>query len=147
MVDPRKVIERASQYQNPAAVLLVGISGVILAVAELGIDLLDAIFGLFTNPLRALGDGAGFIADALLGGAGLIIWTAARTTQQALLPGSPWAVGPLAFAIGVASAGLGLYVFAQFLQARSTSDFSLGTFTDLDIPGPLDIGVRERDDN
>lgn len=145
MVDATDLLQRA-RGRSPAEILLTGIGAFILAWVELAIGLADAIVGIIRDPLGAMGSGAAFIIDALLGGAGRIIFQAALTTQQALLPGQPWAVGPLTFGIGVGSAGFGLFVMAKFLQLPATSDTLPGTFTDIDPPF-LDIGVEEEEDN
>lgn len=147
MVEAQDIIARAREFGGPAAVLLAGISGLILTFFELWIDLIDAAVGIFLLPLEVIGAGSAGILDALLGGARAIIFAGAVTTQQAFLPGSPWAVGPLAFGLSVLAAGFGIWGFAQILQIPATSDIALGTFTDLDLPGPLDIGAEEEEDN
>ena len=131
-----------SRYGTLERALIAGIGGIIGTVL-IGFSLFaDAMRRLFTEPLNAMATGIGGLMDAIIGGAADIVQTGAVTTQQALLPGSPWAVGPLTFAFGVLAMGAGWYAFAWLLARASTSDTIPFTATDL----PL-IGAEEEDDD
>lgn len=137
--DPLSFVFAAeSNWNSIGGVVGGGIMGVILAMTALGIDYLQAIATVLTAPLRALGVNLGALVGSYVGGAAGIIRTGAETTQQALLPGQVWAVGPLTFAFSILAAVGGLFVMAWVLSLSPTSDLIPFSFTD--IPG---LGVDE----
>jgi hypothetical protein len=137
--DPLSIIAFAeSNWQPIGGAIAGGIMGLFTGFFSGLIDVVTSIFGLLVQPIDVLGLEVGNFLGALVGGAADIVTQGAVTTQQAIAPGQPWAVGPLTFAFGIVSAAAGWYVFARVLAADATSD--LLPFTGTDVPG---VGANE----
>jgi hypothetical protein len=134
--DPLAFVTTAdSRWNSIGGVVAGGIMGTLLAITALGINFFQATASVLTTPLEALGINLGGIVDSTVGGAADIIQTGAETTQAALLPGQPWAVGPLTFAFSILSVAAGLFVLAWILQFGATSDTIPFSFTDFPLLG------------
>lgn len=117
-----------------------GIGGVIVTVLG-GLALgVDTVRRLFTDPLIAVINGVSGLMDAIIGGAGDIIEQGVRTTVTSIAPGATWAVGPLTYGFSIVAVGVGLYVLAQILESRATSDLIPFTFTDWPLIGADEEG-------
>lgn len=137
--DPLSIIAFAeSNWASIGGAVAGGIMGLFTGFFAGLIDVVTSIFGLLVQPIDVLGLEVGNFLGALVGGAADIVTQGAVTTQQAIAPGQPWAVGPLTFAFGIVSAAAGWYVFARVLAADATSD--LLPFTGTDVPG---VGANE----
>ena len=137
--DPLSIIAFAeSNWASIGGAVAGGIMGLFTGFFAGLIDVVTSIFGLLVQPIDVLGLEVGNFLGALVGGAADIVTQGAVTTQQAIAPGQPWAVGPLTFGFGIASAAAGWYVFARVLAADATSD--LLPFTGTDVPG---VGANE----
>lgn len=118
--------------------LLLGITGLILAIFTGLIDLAQAITSFFSRPIFAGGAGAADIVSAFLGGIANIIITGAEVTAFSLIPGpfqSPLLVPIFAFIYAVAIVGGAAFVMALVLNRFVTSDFVPGTGTDFPVVG------------
>jgi len=137
--DPLSIIAFAeSNWASIGGAVAGGIMGLFTGLFAGLIDVVTSIFGLLVQPIDVLGGEVANFLGALVGGAADIVTQGAVTTQQAIAPGQPWAIGPLTFAFGVVSVAAGWYVFARVLAADATSD--LLPFTGTDVPG---VGANE----
>jgi len=137
--EPWAIIQFAEKNWNSiGGAVAGGIMGAFIGFFSGLIDTIQAIFNLFVLPIDELGAQVANFLGALVGGAADIVTQGAVTTQQAIAPGQPWAVGPLTFAFGIVSVAAGWYVFARILAADQTSD--LLPFTGTDVPG---VGANE----
>lgn len=127
---------------NLGRILRGGIGGILLALAAGAAAGVDAVFSVFINPVRAFATQLGNIVGSYLGGIAGIIRAGAITTQQSLLPGAAWAVGPLTFIFSIGVVGAAAYIMVQVLSIPGTSDTIIGSGTDF----PL-IGTEEETDD
>ncbi|MFC7077872.1 hypothetical protein [Haloarcula halophila] len=141
MATARQLIARARDTDNLGTTIVGGIGGTFLAVFYSGIDLIQAIVNLLVLPLEALGTNAAANVTALVGGAARIVQQGALTTQQSILPGQAWAVGPLTFGFSIAATGAGLFIMSEILARAPTSDLIPFTFTDVPF-----VGVDEEEE-
>lgn len=140
--DPQTLIAIAdSRWDSIGGVVGGGLAGAFLAFFVSGINLLQALFDILIQPLGALGQGAGDVVAAIVGGAADIIEQGAQTTIATIAPGAQWAVGPLTFGFGILAAGGGLVVLGWMLSLEVTSNLIPFTFTDVPF-----FGVDEEDE-
>lgn len=141
-LDPIAQIENFSdRFEGIGGAIRSGVGGVIVVIFG-GIALaIDAGRQLLTNPLEALAAGITDFFDVLVGGSADIIGQGVETTIMSVVPGAPWAIGPLTFVLTIGVWGIGLYVFAQIMEMRATSNIIPFSMTDLPI-----IGASEEDE-
>jgi hypothetical protein len=129
---PSSLIARA-RGKSLGDIIVNGFGAAILAWWIAGINVLTEIMEVFTIPLDALGIEGGNIVGEFFGGIADIFRAGAVTTQQVLLPGQAWAVGPLTFALSAVAVGAALYVAGRVLKQPFTGDTVLGL--PIDVPG------------
>jgi hypothetical protein len=122
-----------AEGRNPVSVLQEGFVAFIIGVFANVIGVVDAFFGIYESVLTAIGDAASLNVFAFLGGVGRIVSAGVESTVNSILPGAAFDLGPLSFALGIASVGVGLYVAGIFLNQATTGDTVLGV--PFDIPG------------
>lgn len=140
--DGLSIIAFASdRFDSPSQAAIAGMSGAVLAIASLFINFWTALGNVIIVPLNAIGPLLARIQEAFLGGLAGIIGQGAASSIVSLQPGSIWTIGPLGFPSAIAVGGAGLLVMAYIIRLPMTSDFLIGSFTDLPV-----IGSDEEDE-
>ncbi|MHB9286787.1 hypothetical protein ACKVMT_07075 [Halobacteriales archaeon Cl-PHB] len=129
-----------SNYDGIGGALRAGVGGIIVTLLAGIAILVNTGRRLITDPLDSVINGVSNLMGAIIGGAGDIVRQGAETTVATIAPGATWAVGPLTYAFSIASIGVGLYVLAQIVEMRSTSNILPFTFTDLPVIGATEEG-------
>lgn len=132
----------SDRFGTPSATAIAGLSGAVLAVSTLFIDFWSALASTLIVPLRAIGPLLARIQEAFLGGIAGIVGQGAASSIESLSPGSIWTIGPLGFPSAIMVAGAGLLAMAWVLAQPITSDWLIGSFTDLPF-----VGTEEEDED
>ncbi|WP_435065953.1 hypothetical protein [Halobaculum sp. EA56] len=107
-------------------------------------EAIGVVFDTVIVPMKALIDGTGQLILALVGGAAGIIGAGAESTAESLLTGVWSALGPLNYALAIASVLGGLLLMYQFLQEPETPNWIGGLISAVpDLPGPLGTAEEE----
>jgi hypothetical protein len=137
----RDLFRRAADAGSLGVIIFRGMGAILLAVASVLVTGLFTIADVVVRPLQALIGGVSGLIGSLFGGTILIIDTSAITTALSLGPGGRFAVGPLTFALGIASILLVFVAVNLYLSEPETGNFAIGL--PFDIPTPFFQGPEE----
>lgn len=114
--------ELVDQYGGLAPfVRNVGVGGVVFALIQQVITLIESTGTVLLAPFRALGRGLAGLVDGTLGTGVDVVAAGGETTITSLTTGLAAYLGPLAFPVSVAIAMSAVYVFVRLVSEISFS--------------------------
>lgn len=138
MATAQDLLNRARNADDLQGLLKQGIGGTILAVFFSTASGILSVADLVIKPVEAFGDALSELVDAIVGGPAQIVLAGVEATANSIL--GPFNLGPLSFALAIASVLAGLYIVAQYRDEESTGNLIVGLPTDIPF-----IGEEEED--
>jgi hypothetical protein len=129
------------RYGTIGKALMAGVGAIVVTLFGGIAIIIDTFRRLITDPVGAIIDSVTGLFNVLIGGSADLIRAGVETAIASVAPGAAWAIGPATFALTVGAWGAALYVFAQVMEARATSNLIPFTMTDVPV-----IGADEEDE-
>lgn len=134
----RRLFDRAASADSLAEVMFTGIGAILLSVGTAIASGILTVADVFIVPVSMLTEEIGGLIGSVFGGAARIIDFGALATALSIGPGGRFNLGPLSFALAIASILLALWIVAAYRAEEATSNFFPGLPFDVPTPGFTD---------